>query len=119
MNAYSIRQRVLTNNIANAMTPGFQAQRVSFEEEYAAHLDPNRIRGRQTNENHMALGRKVFSELRPRIELRDNTLNDTGLNNVDIDQEMAEMAENQLRYHMSTTLIHRKFANIKNAIRGR
>ena len=119
MDVYSLRQKVLSNNITNAMTPGYRAQKVTFEEEYRKSLDPNALRGKRTHENHMSIGPKSFSKIHPQVEFRDSTLNDTGLNNVDIDMEMAEMAENALRYEMSTKLINKRFTNIKSAIRGR
>ena len=34
MNVYSLRHKTLSNNIANAMTPRYKAQKVDFEEEY-------------------------------------------------------------------------------------
>lgn len=119
MDTYSLRQKTLSNNIANAMTPGYRAQKVSFEEEYKKMLDPNRLRGRRTNDDHLALGTKSFSQIKPKVEYKEDPMNDTGLNNVDIDREMAEMAENSLRYEMSTKLINKRFMNIKSAIRGR
>jgi len=119
MNVYSLRQKTISNNIANAMTPGYQALEVSFEEEYRRSLNPNAVRGRRTDENHLPLGTKNFSQIKPEVRLKGDPLNDSGLNNVDIDKEMAEMAENMLRYEMSTKLIGKRFANIKGAIRGR
>ena len=119
MNVYSLRQKTISNNIANAMTPGYKALEVSFEEEYKRSLNPNAVRGRRTDDNHLPLGAKNFSQIKPDVGLKDDPLNDSGLNNVDIDKEMAEMAENMLRYEMSTKLIGKRFANIKGAIRGR
>jgi len=119
MNVYSLRHKTLSNNIANAMTPGYKAQKVDFEEEYKKALSSNHIKGYQTNSEHMDLGRKSLTSVDPVVSLRNNPVNDTGLNNVDIDKEMAEMAENNLRYEMSTKLVMKRYANIKNAIRGR
>ena len=119
MNAYSKRQKVISNNIANASTPGYKAKDVSFEDEYAKHLNRSKIKGSITNSNHIPLGRKSPSNIRPEITYRPNTLNDTGINNVDIDQEMAELAKNSLRYEMSTILTNKRLANLKSSIRGR
>ena len=124
MDAYSLRQTVLSNNIANAMTPGFRAQRVSFEEEYRRSLasDPTNLRGTRTHERHIRIPNitnPTIDQVRPHVEFRENRMNDSGLNNVDIDQEMAEMAENSLRYEMSTKLTKKRIANIRSAIRGR
>ncbi|HPM00672.1 MAG TPA: flagellar basal body rod protein FlgB [Candidatus Cloacimonadota bacterium] len=119
MNVYSLRHKTLSNNIANAMTPRYKAQKVDFEEEYKKALSSSHIKGYQTNSEHMDLGRKSLTSVDPVVSLRNNPVNDTGLNNVDIDKEMAEMAENNLRYEMSTKLVMKRYANIKSAIRGR
>ena len=119
MDVYSLRQKTISNNIANAMTPGYKALKVDFEEEYKKSLNPNSLRGHRTNENHLPLGSKSFSQIKPAVDFKEDSLNDTGVNNVDIDKEMAEMAENMLRYEMSTRLIGKKFSNIRGAIRGR
>ncbi len=119
MNVYSLRHKALSNNVANAMTPGYKAQKVTFEDEYKKALNTNHIQGASTDQQHIPLGRKNFSDIDPQVVLREDPLNDTGLNNVDIDKEMAEMAENNLRYEMSTKLVMKRYANIKNAIRGR
>jgi flagellar basal-body rod protein FlgB len=120
MNVYSLRQKVLSNNIANVMTPGFQARQVSFEAEYKKSLEQSSdLRGVKTNDKHIYIGPNTFRDIHPRVTFRDDPINDSGLNNVDIDREMAEMAENSLRYEMSTKLINKRFLNIKSAIRGR
>ena len=64
LDGLSARQRAIANNIANVNTPGYQAQRVSFEEALAASvkdgsgsvapttkasLDPTRLDGNNVN----------------------------------------------------------------------
>ncbi len=106
-------------NVANEMTPGYEARTVTFEEEYQKAIHGKNLEGRTTSGNHIELGHKRFEKLNPEVEFRSAPMNDTGLNNVDIDKEMAEMAETNLRYEMATSLVMKKFANIKSAIRGR
>ncbi len=119
MNVYSLRHKTLSNNIANAMTPGYKAQKVNFEDEYKKALKSNQIEGFKTDNEHISLGKKSLMDCNPEVAYREDPINDTGLNNVDVDKEMAEMAENNLRYEMSTKLVMKRYANIKNAIRGR
>jgi len=122
MEVYTMRHKTLANNIANAMTPGYRAEKVSFEEEYRAMLypKPQPLQLTQTHEDHLRNAqRKTFSQIHPYVEYRDDPMNDTGLNNVDIDKEMAEMAENSLRYEMSTKLMTKRMTTIKSAIKGR
>lgn len=120
MDTYSLRQKAISNNIANAMTPGYKAQKVSFEEEYKKLLEPVPLRGIRTHENHIQIPQmKKLADIDPEIVFKESPLNDTGLNNVDIDKEMAEMAENSLRFEMATKLVNRRFGGVRRAIQGR
>ncbi|MDD3051253.1 MAG: flagellar basal body rod protein FlgB [Candidatus Cloacimonetes bacterium] len=119
LDAYSARQKAITNNIANANTPGYKAQKVSFEDEYRKHLDETELRGDLTHKKHFEIGYRDLQKISPRNELRESRQNDTGINNVDIDFEMAELAKNSLRYEMSTTLISKRFQAISTSIKGR
>jgi len=42
-----------------------------------------------------------------------------GINNVNIDQEMTDLAKNQLDFDMSSRLLAGRFTGLKTAIRGR
>lgn len=120
MDAYSLRQKTISDNIANAMTPGYKAKKVEFEEEYKKAADSgSSLKLAQTHSNHIPYNSDSLEQIQPRVTYEKNTLNDSGINNVDVDKEMADLAENNMRYEMSTALIIKKFANIKNAIRGR
>ena len=119
LNVYSLRQKTISNNIANVLTPGYKALKVNFEEEYRETLYSTQMSGALTHEKHFPIGPKTFSQVHPAIDFKEDTLNDSGLNNVDIDKEMAELAENMLRYEMSTRLVTKKLTLIKSAIRGR
>jgi flagellar basal-body rod protein FlgB len=102
------------------MTPGYRAKKVSFEEEYRKVLYPEQhMKLTKTNEKHLSPIPKTFNDVFPQVDYKADPINDTGLNNVDIDKEMAEMAENSLRYEMSTKLINRRLGGVRKAISGR
>jgi len=44
---------------------------------------------------------------------------DNGVNNVDIDEQMTELATNDLSYRLATRLLSMKYAGLKKAITGR
>lgn len=120
LDAYSKRQRAIANNIANAETPGYQAQKVSFEDQYRKYL----YRGKslpitRTDPKHIPLKYRNLNEVTPRALLRESTLNDTGINNVDIEKEMSELAQNSLRYEQNVNLLRKRFLNLKSSIKGR
>ena len=124
LDTYSLRQKVISNNIANVTTPGYRAMKVDFEAEYKATLYPPEAQNTNlhlTNDKHITppSDKKTFKDVHPSVDYKASPMNDSGLNNVDIDKEMADMAENSLRYEMSTKLLNRKLGLVRNAIRGR
>jgi len=119
LDAYSARQKAITDNIANVNTPGYKAKKVTFEEEYSKALEAAEIKGKLTHEKHMDIGRDDTDNLTPEYPLQKDRENDSGVNNVDIEYEMVEMAKNNIRYEMGTLLISKKFAGIRDAIKGR
>ena len=85
-----LRQRVISNNIANVGTKGFRRQDVRFED-----------------------------YLESFVRCPSTGLNDSGLNNVDIDMEMADLAENHLFFNVSQRLISGQFNGLRRSITGR
>lgn len=121
LEAYSLRQKAIASNIANATTPGYKKVEVSFEDQLSSEINSLRLKGTQTNEKHLSIGAKSISEAKPEIvESKTNKEDEykSGYNNVDIDEEMALLAQNQLQYRMATRLISRAFKGIQSAIRG-
>jgi flagellar basal-body rod protein FlgB len=120
LNTYSARQKAITNNIANANTPGYKAKRISFEEEYNKYLNKDsELVGSRTHEKHIPIGIKDLDEVKHSVAYRKDRINDSGINNVDIDHEMALLAENNIRYEMSINIIKKKLQNLKSSIKGR
>ncbi len=118
LDAYSLRQKAISNNIANVNTPCYRARKVSFEDEYQKHIQKHNVPDGQTNARHIPIGTGNLSEVQPRVEFSESTRNDSAINNVDIDQEMAELAKNSIRFEMNINLLKKKFANLNSAIKG-
>jgi len=119
MDANMLRSRVISNNIANVNTPGFRRLDVSFENHLRDALDRIKLKGVETNENHMSIGRKDISKVNPEtVRPSDPTL-PSGVNNVDIDTEMAKLAEAQIAYNFSARLAKGVLNKINSAIQAR
>lgn len=111
------RQRLVASNIANVNTPGYQRQSLDFESELQ---QATQKRGRSigiTDERHIPIGVKRYSL--PQRHLNENSANTTGVNNVDVDQEMADLAQTQLMFDFSATRLKQNFEGLKMAIRGK
>lgn len=111
-----LRQRVISNNIANVGTKGFRRQDVRFEDYLESFVRKPAVEGQRTDERHMAVPGAVDS---PEVYEVKTGLNDSGLNNVDIDMEMADLAENHLFFNVSQRLISGQFSGLRKSISGR
>lgn len=86
MDACTLRQRVIADNIANVNTPGFKKSDVNFQQQLKVALD-----------NYA-----VLDTLEPQVVKVRDTAMKAGQNNVDIDQEMVDLATNTLLYRLAT-----------------
>lgn len=116
VDAYARRHEVTAQNIANVETEGFRARRLKFEE-LLAGSGPS-IEGYRTDPDHFAIGRRGALDVQPEAVRRD-TGYDNGTNDVDIDQEMAELATNDLSYRLATRLLSGSYSRLQTAITGR
>jgi flagellar basal-body rod protein FlgB len=119
VDAAMLRQRAIANNIANATTPGYRRVEVSFEDQLRQALDRTRLQGSRTSDKHLKLGRPALGELRPHAyRPADGTL-PSGVNNVDIDTEMAKLAENQITYNYGIRFLRGSFRKLNAAIQAK
>lgn len=120
LNAYALRHKTISANIANAGTVGYTPKRVSFEEQLVSDAgDQGSLRGTTTDPHHLPIGVASPSDVQPHIE--DEKGGDamaSGVNAVDIDQEMGELAKNQIRYKFAARLTSQAFQALEKSIRG-
>ena len=120
LDAQAVRQRAHAQNIANAETPGYRRIAVDFEE-YLQESVESRNSGSlaRTDPRHLSgTSNSSLDDLKPVIREELPAPDSPGVNGVDIDLEMAEMAETQLRYLASIELLKRRYSGLKSAIKG-
>lgn len=100
LDAASLRQRVIAENIANAETSGYVPQRVAFEE----YLDGAR--------SELRRGRRVqFDEMaQPRIVSEEEKSSLLGGASVRIDAQVAQLARNSVQYQALTKALSGQYA---------
>ena len=103
LNSLSMRQQVLSNNVANAQTPGFMAQDVNFENHMAAILDGS------ANAGPLDTGQVTDSP--------DLTTRGVG-NTVGMESQMSKISETNLMYDALTQLTADRLGILKTAISG-
>jgi flagellar basal-body rod protein FlgB len=122
LDAYALRQKVTARNLANITTPGYKAQSVKFEEELSGALQTGSIPGMTTDARHMPIGGSSAQNVTPTVQTLPAGENTdalaSGMNNVDLDQEMAELAKTQIRFRFASRLIGDTFRSIQKSIRG-
>lgn len=112
------RNSMIASNVANRETPGYRAQDLVFEKalDKALHsdkpgplkvADPRHFDGVQREPLEDVQGRQINS-FNPDPKMDGNT--------VDLDKEMAKLAENQLMYQASVRSVNWKFRLLKSAI---
>lgn len=110
------RQNIVSSNLANINTPGYKARTLEFEKDLQAALDltdhgavsrthPQHLPAEFSADNAQAT---VVKDLVPRVV--------QGVDNVDLDKEMAAMAKNNLLYTTLATVIQKNFSGLKQTI---
>ncbi len=116
------RQQVTSNNIANVDTPGYKARQVDFEsvlqqkrqQARAARSLPEATLDRQgmyTHAEHMPLEPQHNFH----ISQVPGTMRNDG-NGVDLDLEMATLADAQIRYNAVSQSLTQRYAQLKYVI---
>lgn len=93
LDAASTRGQVIANNVANVNTEGYKGYYVSFEDTLKNSID--NINMKKDSPLHMSDG-SGFGEISVKQDTTASIKNDG--NNVDIDAEMANQAQNTLMY---------------------
>lgn len=118
LNASWLRNQVISNNIANVDTPEFKASHVNFENlmaEAAGVQDglPLAV----TNEGHIAgAAGTAFQNVTPEILTDETTTVRLDGNNVNIENEMVELAKNSINYYATVSKINSEFRKLNTAI---
>ncbi len=111
------RHNITAANIANAETPDYHARKLDFEEALSRAVDLEGMgETHSPNPNHISLGKGSIAK--SRVEVYENpdinTTNDK--NTVDVEKEMATLAENTILYKAAIELINKKLAETRYAI---
>lgn len=119
LDAYSMRQASIAKNIANSTTSGYQPERVRFEELFQESTVTTV--GLTTDEKHIPLGKTnpnnvVADEIK--ADVPEPEVFFSGESHVNIDKEMSELAQNQIRFRFAAKAVKAYFTEIQTAIRG-
>jgi flagellar basal-body rod protein FlgB len=113
----NLRHTAISNNIANVDTPTYQRATVDFEEQLKRALSKTGVNGRRTDDMHFIIGGPEEVKIaNARVDIDNKTRFRPDKNNINIDQEMADLAYNTQKNLEFTELLSRRYAGIKGAI---
>jgi len=109
----SQKQQTIAQNIANVDTPNYKSKTVTSTSEFRDLLH-NELEAYQTDSKHIPF----FDSSQRVITQQGSTSYQANGNNVDMDKEMADMAENQIYYEALVDRLNGKFNSLQTVIRG-
>ncbi len=113
-----LRHRAIANNIANVDTPNYHRATVAFEEELQRARMGIGSFGKRAYPRHFVIGGAgLLAEVQPRVIIENDTRFRPDRNNVNIDEEMADLAENTQRNLAFTELLSRRYRAIEDVLR--
>jgi len=109
-----MRQELISSNVANAETPGYKSKKMDFEEALGRALNTDGQQGMKvTDARHFDVGSGGFNNLEPEVYDDPNGVVTESGNTVDVEAEMAQMAENKLMYDTIVQLMNKKLGFTK------
>lgn len=109
----SLREKAISNNIANINTENYKKSYVTFEENL--NLEKEKMSLKKTNSKHLdgTLDNSIVQ-----VKKDTSTSMRTDGNNVDLDLEKVNQAANTLMYNALITQANSRLAMTKNVISG-
>lgn len=106
----SKRHQVILSNITNIDTPGYKPADLKFNKTLQNAIVVNdNLQMIKTNDQHILKGKDGNDSGTYEISSSEE--------GVKVDQEMANMAENQLMYNLTIELLARKFRGLQNVLK--
>jgi flagellar basal-body rod protein FlgB len=105
-----MRHQVIANNLANAKTEDFHAKRLDFERILSSELDLDTDRSERTV--RAAIDRVADRMTSP------TAIRDAADPEVALDQEMANLADNTIRYRALLAALGKQMSIVRTAIDG-
>ncbi len=133
------RQKAISANIANSETPGYQRKDVIFEDQLTKIIQQEEVKDSIKKANSLPLSvnntylsdnslnsqnvkamlaKNSYDDFQPiTIDDENSPVSENG-NNVNIEQEMAELSKNASKYMILTELESKSFTKMSEVIKG-
>lgn len=111
----SSKNKVISKNIANIGTEGYVRQNVKFDAVLQSEMSSNM---KISNKGHIGITQPTDMGIQNEIFLDKSKEPNGGINNVDIETEMAELAENAINFRFTSKKIAGHFQALREVIKG-
>jgi len=111
----SKKNKVVSNNIANIGTEGYVRQNVRFDAMLQSEMGSNM---KTSDGKHIKMTQPSDMGIQNEIFLDKSKEPNGGINNVDIETEMAELAENAINFKFTSKKIAKHFQEMRDVIKG-
>lgn len=110
----TVKNKAISQNIANVDTPNYNAKQIEFKN-VLKQAKEEVFNAKKTEEKHMS-----FTESNQAFSVKTNkgTMYNHNGNNVDVDKEMSNLAENQIYYNSMVDRFNGKMNDLQTVIRG-
>ncbi len=116
LNGLTKKQEVISQNLANLDTPGYQAQTVDFQTTLTNALGGSgKLRLTTNNSAHIDTVAKQSDTIQ--ISSKKGGTERADGNNIDIDVELVDMTETVVNYQAMVQLVAKKFTLLKQIIK--
>ncbi len=112
----SDRQKIISSNIANINTPGYKTKDISFESELQKVQNKNDLKMVTTNQNHIPFEQTTIQPTQPQVYDVKGLQEQNDGNNVNLDREMSQMAQNQIAFNALQASVKKDSAWLKEVI---
>ena len=111
------RQEIIASNVANANTPGYKARRFEFENVLKDALPPkDELPMARTSSQHLPVG--FSAPVAGEVQEVETAIPKGDGNSVDMEQEMAQQAANQLLYNFAAQSLTGRISTMRMLISG-
>ena len=110
LNVSARRHRVITNNLANQDTMGYQPEELDFKKTLAQELEKDSGPVTRTHAKHLR------HRSNPSRLARNRATRPSDAGAFDIEKEMTNLMENNIKYRTSVEMLIRKMGILKSAI---
>jgi flagellar basal-body rod protein FlgB len=106
MDATAVRQQVVTQNLANINTPGYQRLEATFEDQFKKALSGS-------------LDSAATAGIKAEVKVSKDAATRPDGNSVDLDKELGELQRTALMFQTYTRLLEARIGMMRRAMDGR